>query len=386
MSLWVIYDVKSTSNKWVWWLKFKISWNDLWMISEVWVQFTNEKWAIERQSLKIQKDWEYMVAYSGDSCKNCKDFKPYYTIWWATNVASADESWKEEENNYTEEEYVYKWEEETKEENQQDWEVEIASSTYWADFSWMIYILWFWKSLFSFKQKVVDIKEKYGEWASILISLIPAVWEWYDILTLLWMKDPITGEKLTKLATGLTLIWLLSGFGSWSAARKAWEEALAKLTEDLWAWLDEITRIATNYFNWFEFSTVDWLINNAKYFNIDNFKAAVKKEAVSGWVKATSSNYGKLFWTKYWKKLDGFQVHHSLPQKYEEMFSKAGINIHEDKYLRWVKSDNPNTHAIITKEWYDFDKLKWWKPTLDDIKKFANDIDKKYKNDFIYVK
>lgn len=279
INLWVIYDIKSTSNKWVWWLKFKVSWNSMWLISEVWVQFQNGYGSIEKQVLKTQKDGEYMVAYSTESCRNCTNFKPYYTIWWATNIANVNEIWKEEESNYNEEEYVYEWEADIQKENDSDWEVEIASASYGADFSWMIYILWFWKSLFSFKQKVVDIKDKYGEASSILISLIPLVWEWYDILTLLWMKDPITGEKLTKLTVWLTLVWLLSWAGSWGAARKVWEEALNKIAKDLGLWVDEVIRIATNYFNWLDFSTVDGLINNAKYFKIDNFTNSIKKEA-----------------------------------------------------------------------------------------------------------
>ncbi len=277
VKLWVIYDVKSTSNKWVWWLQFKVSGNNLWIISEIWVQFTNSNWVIEKQSLKIQQDGIYMVAYSNDSCKWCSNFKPYYTIWWATNIANANDSWENEENEYIENEYVYEWENDEIEENQkEEWQVEIASATYWADFSWMIYILWFWKSLFSYKQKVVDIKDKYGEGASILISLIPLVWEWYDILTLLWMKDPITGEKLTKLDTWLTLAWLITWAWSWAWARKIWKEWLEKIAKELWMTSDEIIKIATDVISEYKFSTIDEFIVSADKLKLDNFLKVVK--------------------------------------------------------------------------------------------------------------
>jgi hypothetical protein len=52
--------------------------------------------------------------------------------------------------------------------------------------------------------------------------------------------------------------------------------------------------------------------------------------------KATHSNYRVNFWNAYHgskNRLPNHEVHHSIPQKYEKMFSDIGINIHENKYL-----------------------------------------------------
>jgi hypothetical protein len=63
---------------------------------------------------------------------------------------------------------------------------------------------------------------------------------------------------------------------------------------------------------------------------------------------ATSGNYRTLYLEKFPGLPKGWQVHHTLPQKYESILSKAGINIHEVKYLRGI---DPKIHTKITNEW-----------------------------------
>ena len=36
----------------------------------------------------------------------------------------------------------------------------------------------------------------------------------------------------------------------------------------------------------------------------------------------------------------GYEAHHTLPQKYEEKFNEAGINIHEPGNTVWRETDN----------------------------------------------
>ena len=88
---------------------------------------------------------------------------------------------------------------------------------------------------------------------SILVSLMPIVGEWYDILILALGEDPITKQELTQLDKILTQIWLLSGAWSGAGARKAVKETLAKLSSDLWIAMDELIRIV-NKVVWEEYS------------------------------------------------------------------------------------------------------------------------------------
>jgi hypothetical protein len=72
-------------------------------------------------------------------------------------------------------------------------------------------------------------------------------------------------------------------------------------------------------------------------------------DLIKGIVKvAFKSNYRKLFLDKNPRLPKGWQVHHTLPQKYEEIMKKAGVNIHEAEYLRGV---DPKVHSKITNEW-----------------------------------
>ncbi|MFC0864196.1 polymorphic toxin-type HINT domain-containing protein, partial [Sphaerimonospora cavernae] len=70
-----------------------------------------------------------------------------------------------------------------------------------------------------------------------------------------------------------------------------------------------------------------------------------------------------------------YQVHHSLPQKYEETMWEAGVNIHENQFLRGV---DPGIHSKITTEWRRWERKLGHKPTASEIIRFARYIDHKY--------
>ncbi|SDZ69241.1 hypothetical protein SAMN05421736_1581, partial [Evansella caseinilytica] len=121
-------------------------------------------------------------------------------------------------------------------------------------------------------------------------------------------------------------------------------------------------------------------INSMKMLDdlVDVNKANMMKAeqlAAGAITKATKNNYRKLFLAEYPDLPKGWQVHHSLPQKYETIMKNAGINIHEVKYLRGV---DPTVHREITKEWIKWDKSLGRDPTSQEISDFAKQIDQKY--------
>ena len=71
----------------------------------------------------------------------------------------------------------------------------------------------------------------------------------------------------------------------------------------------------------------------------------------------------------------GWQVHHTLPQKFESVLSKAGINIHEVKYLKGI---DPKMHTKITNEWTKWEKNLGRTPTAKEIQNFSETINEKY--------
>jgi RHS repeat-associated protein len=94
---------------------------------------------------------------------------------------------------------------------------------------------------------------------------------------------------------------------------------------------------------------------------------------------ATKNNYRKLYLETHPGLPEGWQVHHSLPQKYENIMTDAGINIHETQYLRGIDA---YTHKQITKEWQKWDKSLGRDPTSEEIIDFSRQIDEKYKSNW----
>src|SRR6185436_8397465 len=97
-------------------------------------------------------------------------------------------------------------------------------------------------------------------------------------------------------------------------------------------------------------------------------------------IKATAGNYRRLFAKLHPGMPKKYQVHHSLPQKFEATMKRAGINIHEMKYLRGV---DPKVHSKITTEWGRWERKLGHKPTADEIMKFALQIERKYGKNFV---
>jgi hypothetical protein len=63
---------------------------------------------------------------------------------------------------------------------------------------------------------------------------------------------------------------------------------------------------------------------------------ANKYKTVERAVIATKNNYRDIYKSFNPNMPDKFQVHHTLPQKYESIMGEAGINIHDVEYLRGI--------------------------------------------------
>ncbi|MBF5042068.1 hypothetical protein FGE12_06650 [Aggregicoccus sp. 17bor-14] len=96
---------------------------------------------------------------------------------------------------------------------------------------------------------------------------------------------------------------------------------------------------------------------------------------------ATASNYRDRFVKARPDLPAGFEVHHSLPQKYAETLEGAGINIHDLQFLRGV---DDKTHNVITNMWNKFDKANKGNPTAAQIADFAQKIDKQFGDKFVW--
>ncbi len=94
---------------------------------------------------------------------------------------------------------------------------------------------------------------------------------------------------------------------------------------------------------------------------------------------ANSRNYRELYIKENPEMPKHYQVHHTLPQMYEEILNSSGKNIHENQFLRGIA---PDVHRLVTKEWLQWGKSLGHTPTEQEIIDFAKKIDIKYSNDW----
>lgn len=94
---------------------------------------------------------------------------------------------------------------------------------------------------------------------------------------------------------------------------------------------------------------------------------------------ANARNYRELFLKESPGMPNKYQVHHTLPQKYEEILNAAGKNIHETQYLKGI---DPDIHRLITKEWQQWGKSLGRTPTAQEVVDFTKEIDIKYSKDW----
>lgn len=97
--------------------------------------------------------------------------------------------------------------------------------------------------------------------------------------------------------------------------------------------------------------------------------------------KASAANYRALFMKSRPDLPKGWEVHHGLPQQYEELMHAAGINIHDIQFLRGI---SPELHSKITTEWERFHRAAGRNPSAQQVAEFAKHIDKRYGGSFVW--
>jgi len=109
----------------------------------------------------------------------------------------------------------------------------------------------------------------------------------------------------------------------------------------------------------------------------ESSNAAVQAERVAQDVGKVpnAKNYRELFLKENPEMPLTNQVHHTLPQKYEEILNASGKNIHETQYLEGI---DPKVHSKITSEWTRWEKSLGRTPTAEEVIDFAKQIDSKY--------
>ena len=96
-------------------------------------------------------------------------------------------------------------------------------------------------------------------------------------------------------------------------------------------------------------------------------------------VQSTERNYRQNYLKGNPYLPGGWEVHHSLPQKYGSLLMNSRINIHDTENLRGV---DPATHKEITNAWSKWERDLGRKPIVKEIGEFRNQLDKKYSGKF----
>ncbi len=95
----------------------------------------------------------------------------------------------------------------------------------------------------------------------------------------------------------------------------------------------------------------------------------------------SASNYRQNFTNANPSMPSGHAVHHALPQRYESIMQRVGVNIHENQFLRGV---DPTIHSQITTAWGRWHRgLGGRMPTAQEITNFSYRIDEQFGQHFI---
>jgi hypothetical protein len=99
-------------------------------------------------------------------------------------------------------------------------------------------------------------------------------------------------------------------------------------------------------------------------------------------IVGNAGTYRELFLEATGENLpEGWAVHHSLPQRYEELMSSAGINIHDVQFLRGVE---PEAHEVVTGVWQQWHSAAGGNPTAAQVADFAKFMDELFGEQFVW--
>jgi hypothetical protein len=237
-------------------------------------------------------------------------------------------------------------------------------------------------------------KELWTTWS--LLSWLPLVWEWYDILTLLKWKDPLTWEKLARYEKVFVVIWLASWVWSWKAAKDLVNKWLEKIAKELWISLSEVLKIAEKIASEYKLSSLDDLVKLKDKLNIDKFLDKVRIEVKTFKIKKIQD-----IWEKIWKKYKNFDCE-PFAKDFRKQLDKEWIKYIEVELksrTRYIYSDSaknifPNDWWLISSNWKHYATRVWniiydnVHPKWINIDKFKKDleINSIYFSDFKWLK
>ena len=369
------YFIENLIDEIIWGFKFKINTNPK-TLEEVWIEYQTKNWEIKRQKLEKREDRIYIVWYSKQNCEICNNFKPYIkrnnkiTYYKERLIARYDNT------------SIANIESKTKEQPTKQEIIQINSTGY-TEFLSQVKLIRKWKKYDEkekeLKKELYDLKEEYWNTTSIIVSLIPILWEWYDILTLVIWKDPITGDELWTLWKTLTIIWLASGAWSWLWARELLNKSLEKLSKELWMKIEEILEVAKEIAKEYKLDDIEDIVRLKDKLSLENFLKKVREQSLIQksfkWVKYVKDVRKKVEWKidhiveinvyknpKWWLELSDW-VH---SQKAITHYNKSNqqwvakledidksIDTWNEPYSAKVVIDYGNNNTLTK---------KWWKP------------------------
>ena len=216
-------------------------------------------------------------------------------------------------------------------------------------------------------------KELWTVWS--ILSWLPAVWEWYDILSLIDWKDPLTGDKLENYEKIFVFIWLASWVWSWKATKDLVNTWLEKISKELWVSLSEVVKIAKEVAGEYKIDSLANLIKLKDDLNIDKFlgkvrgKIKVAKFLKNKWTaKLEKHIFEGDFKTDIWGKISLSGVHYKtwIKKKISWKNTDWDIRIKNKKELEnWFYEWNIEWYSdkLYKSHWPDprvqLD-MKWW--------------------------
>ena len=109
---------------------------------------------------------------------------------------------------------------------------------------------------------------------------------------------------------------------------------------------------------------------------LKTYRAGKAVHAAETTFKATKNNYRRALQKATGKIGEGYEAHHTLPQKFRKQFEKMGINIDEPGNVVWRETKNHRkNNSKLTKEW---EKYMEKNHTKKQILKKRDELEKKY--------
>ena len=109
---------------------------------------------------------------------------------------------------------------------------------------------------------------------------------------------------------------------------------------------------------------------------LKTYRAGKAAHTAEKTIKATKNNYRRVLQKATGKTGEGYEAHHTLPQKYRKRFEELGINIDEPGNVVWRETKNHRKNSNkLTNEWNKFMEKKH---TKKQVLNKRDELEKKY--------